>query len=172
VQHAVTLEPTFRERTTLTRSDRVVLRAIAEAMFSEDGDATASKLDAHVEEVDAYISAASKTLRFGMRVALFVIRLAPILLFVRMTTIERLEVHARAAVLARLERSRMASLTLAFVGWRTVMTLLFYEDPAELAAIGYSDARERHRKLPIAPAPEESGVRLKGDAPSTREEVA
>lgn len=139
-----------------------MLRALAEAMFSQDGDASAQKLDAHVDDVDAYISAASKTLRFGMRLALFVVRLAPILLFVKLTTIERLDVDARADVLARLERSRIASLTLAFVGWRTVMTLLFYEDAAELAAIGYTDERRRH--LPMA---EESGVRLKSDAPSS-----
>jgi hypothetical protein len=138
-------------------------------MFAEDGEATSERLERHVAEVDAYISAASKTLRFGMRVALFVIRIAPILLFARMTTIERLDVHARADVLARLERSRIASLTLVFVGWRTVMTLLFYEDAAELAAIGYSDAREKHRHLPLA---NESGIRLKGDEPVEREEEA
>jgi hypothetical protein len=110
-----------------------------------------------------------------MKVALFVVRVAPILLFFRLRTIERLAVPERVAVLARLERSSVAPLSLAFIAWRTVMTLLFYEDPAELAAMGYSEERVRHRRLPVVPPPVESGVRLTGDsAPPhpAREKVA
>ncbi len=145
-----------------------MVRAIAEAMFAQDGEASAERLDAHVDDVDAYVSAASKTLRFGLRVALFVVRIAPLLFFVRARTIERLSIDERVAILTRLERSTLASLSLAFIGWRTVMTLLFYEHPSELAALGYSDRRERHKHLPLAPIPTESGVRLTGasDPPS------
>ncbi|HEY8076275.1 MAG TPA: hypothetical protein VIF62_19250 [Labilithrix sp.] len=167
--------PSFPDRKTLTRTDRRVVRAIAQAMFAQDGDASAERLDAHVDEVDAYVSAASKTLRLGLRVALFVVRIAPILFFVRARTIERVSIDERVAILARLERSSFTAMSLAFVGWRTVMTLLFYEHPSELAAIGYSDRRERHKRLPIAPPiPTESGVRLTGasDPPSEKQEVA
>jgi hypothetical protein len=172
-----TAVPSFPERRTLARGDRLVVRAIAEAMFAEDGEVPPERLDAHIDEVDAYVSVASTTLRLGMRVALLLVRLAPILLFVRATTIERLPIEARTAVLARLERSRVAALSLAFIGWRTVMMLLFYEHPAELAAMGYSDARERHKRLVLAPvpAPLESGVRVTDGAdatPSERSEVS
>lgn len=169
----------FPERSTLTRRDRIVLRAVAEAMFSQDGEVERGRLDAHVDEVDAFISSASKPVRAGLRLALFIVRLAPVLFFFRMRMLESLSVDERVTVLARLERSRFAELSLAFIGWRTVMTLVFYEHPVELEALGYaSDERKVYkRRLALAPArlpslpmvaaappPEESGVRLRGDA--------
>lgn len=129
-----------------------------------------AKLDEHVEAVDVFVSAASRTLRFGLRVLLLLVRLAPVLLFFRARTLERLPVPERVEVLARLERSRLLALSLAFVGWRTVMTILFYEDARELAAIGYSEQR-KVRALPLAvPVPVESGVRL-GDGHAHDEEA-
>lgn len=177
-------EVTFPARHTLTHGDRIVVRAIAEAMFSQDGEVSEARLDAHVEDVDRYVSAASRAVRAGLRLALFVVRIAPLLMFFRMRTIERLCVDERVAVLSRLERSRLTHLSLAFIGWRTVMTLVFYEDPIELRNIGYAgEERLRHkRRLPalaafvaapiliprearvaIAPPAEESGVRLRTD---------
>jgi hypothetical protein len=165
----------FPERTTLTRGDRIVLRAIAEAMFSQDGEVDGSRLDAHVDAVDAFISHASKPVRFGLRFALFVVRIAPVLLFFRMRMLESLSIDDRVSVLGRLERSRFAELSLAFVGWRAVMTMVFYEHPAELASLGYaSDERKVYKRrlalvasaLPVqvaVPVPEDSGVRLRGD---------
>lgn len=161
--------PSFPERTTLTRRDRIVLGAIAEAMFSQDGEVDGSRLDAHVDAVDAFISHASKPIRFGLRLALLVVRIAPVLLFFRMRMLESLSVDERVSVLMRLERSRFAELSLAFVGWRAVMTMVFYEHPAELASLGYaSDERKVYKRRlalvsPALPAPEESGVRLRGD---------
>jgi hypothetical protein len=154
------------------------VRAIAEAMFAEDGEVDGAHLDAHVLEVDAYVSAASRLVRAGLRLALFVVRIAPLLLFARLRTLERLPVDERAAVLSRLERSRLAPLSLAFIGWRTVMTLIFYEQPAELRAIGYTgEGRVRHARhlptlaqAPAIPAPIESGVRLRD--PDAAEEAA
>lgn len=159
----------------------MIVRAIAEAMFAQDGEVSGARLEAHVGEVDAYVSAASAEVRFGLRLALFVVRIAPLLLFVRLSTIERLAIDDRVALLSRLERSRLALLSLAFIGWRTVMTLVFYEDPAELRAIGYAgEERLRHRRrlpalpmLPalaaLAPPAEESGVRLRADSESDAE---
>lgn len=188
------IEVTFPARTTLRRSDRIVVRAIAEAMFSQDGEVTEARLDAHVADVDDYVSAASKPIGVGLRIALFVVRIAPILMLMNLRTLERLTVDERVAVLTALERSRLAHLSLAFIGWRTVMTLVFYEDPIELLSIGYAgEERLRHkRRLPalvvapalvglapavrpaphvlvgVAPPAEESGVRLRtdGDADS------
>lgn len=165
----------FPLRTTLSKQDRVVLRAVAEAMFSEDGEVEASRLDAHLDEVDAFISSASKPLRAGLRFALFVVRIAPLLLFMHLRRIESLPVDARVRVLSRLERSPFAHLSLAFIGWRTVMTLVFYEHPVELATLGYaSDERRVYKRrlalvpaparvVAVAPEPAESGVRLRED---------
>ena len=166
------------------------MRAIAEAMFSQDGEVTEARLDAHVADVDDYVSAASKPIRVGLRIALFVVRIAPILMLFRMRRLERLSVDDRVVVLTALERTRLAPLSLAFIGWRTVMTLVFYEDPIELQSIGYmGEERLRHkRRLPalviartptpirvplhalpvhtlvaVAPPAEESGVRLRTD---------
>jgi hypothetical protein len=158
----------FPGRTTLTRRDRETVRAIAEAMFAQDGEVDGARLDAHVVEVDAYVSAASRPVRAGLRLALFVVHVAPLLLFARLRTLEQLPIDERAAILSRLERSRLAPLSLAFIGWRTVMTLIFYEHPAELRAIGYAgEGRARHARhlalaqAPPIPAPVESGVRLR-----------
>ncbi len=157
-----------------------MVRAIAEAMFSQDGEVSDARLDAHVADVDGYVSAASRAIRFGLRAALFVVRIAPLLMFFRMRTVERLSVDERVAILTRLERTAFAPLSLAFIGWRSVMTLLFYEDPIELRSIGYAEERLRHkRRLPalvadpimipahalvaVAPPADESGVRLRTD---------
>ena len=150
-------------------------------MFSQDGEVEASRLDAHLDAIDAFISNASKPLRAGLRFALLVVRLAPVLLFFRMRMLESLSIDDRVTVLTRLERSRFAELSLAFVGWRAVMTMVFYEQPAELATLGYaSDERKVYKRrlalvaapmpmpaqapLPsVAPPPEESGVRLRSE---------
>lgn len=75
-------------------------------------------------------------------------------------------------VLSRLERSPIAILSLAFMGWRTVMTFVFYEDAGELARLGYSTERTRHRRLALVPTPTESGVRLKDDLTEVEAPVA
>ncbi len=137
-------------------------------MFSEDGEVAGERLDAHVDEVETFISAASAMTRFGLSVALFFIRLSPILFLLRLTTLERLAITERAAILARLETStRATTLSLAFVGWRTILTLVFYEDESELARLGYRTERQRYKRaLPMLaaehlPSPLESGVRLR-----------
>src|SRR5688500_4808114 len=98
---------------------------MAEAMFAEDGDVEAARLEAHLDDVDAFISAASKAVRLGLRIALLLLRLAPLLVLFRAATLERLSVADRVALLSRLECSRRITLSLAFIGWRSVMTLLF-----------------------------------------------
>src|SRR4051794_35377718 len=139
-------EVTFPNRQTLSQGDRIVVRAIAEAMFSQDGEVSDARLCAHVTEVDHYVSSASRPIGFALRVALFVVRIAPVLMFFRLRTIERLAVDDRVEILSRLERSRFTPLSLAFIGWRSVLTIVFYEDPIELANIGYVGEERRVHK--------------------------
>lgn len=129
-------------RTTLSASSAPMVRALAEAMFSQDGEVTRERLDAFVDEVDAFISPASKTLRAGLLVMLGLLRWSP-LLFGRLRPFDALDVDARVAHLERLDRSRVPKLPLLFVAYKTILTMLFYEDPRELARIGYPGAARR-----------------------------
>lgn len=156
----------FPLRITLTPRDRRTVGAIAEAMFSDDGALEPARVRAHVDAVDALVSSASRFVRWGLRLALLAVRLSPILLGLRLRLFESLPPDRRVALLERLEAAG-TTLSLAFVGWRSIMTLVFYEDAAELRRIGYAgDARSRYRRLPLAavPAPDESGVRLRDPA--------
>ncbi len=140
------------KRTTLKRHHRPVLRALAEAMFSPDGEVEPERLDAFVDDVDGFISPASKTLRFGLLVMLFAIRWSP-LLFLRFKTFDELSVDDRVHHLERLEKSKVKQLPLLVVAYKTVLTMIFYEDEQEQRAIGYpGDDRKRWKKgssLPV-----------------------
>lgn len=140
------------QRTTLKPHHRPVLRALAEAMFSPDGEVDPERLDAFVEDVDGFISPASKTLRFGLLLMLFAIRWSP-LLFFRLKTFEELSVDDRVHHLERLEKSKVKQLPLLVVAYKTVLTMIFYEDEQEQRSIGYpGHERTRWKKggsLPV-----------------------
>ena len=134
-------------RTTLRPRHRPIVRALAEALFSPAGEVTPERLDAFVEEVDDFISPASKTLRFGLVTMLGVLRWSP-LLYGKFTLFDALTVEERIAHLERLDRSKVKQLPLIVVAYKTVMTMLFYEDPQELAGLGYpGHARKRYLKV-------------------------
>jgi hypothetical protein len=142
------------QRTTLKRRHRPVVRALAEALFSPDGEVEEERLDAFVGEVDGFISPASKTLRFGLLLMLDVIRWSP-LLFARFRTFEELSVKDRVHHLEKLDRSRVKQLPLLVVAYKTVLTMLFYEHESELAALGYPGPERKRwqRTLPVVHAP-------------------
>lgn len=148
---------------------------------------TNARLDELTLRVDRMIAAAGPLVRGGMRFAMFVLWLSPLLLGMHVSTLPRLEVEKRTEVLRALEHSRFTNLLLMFVGVRAVLTMIFYEDPVELADLGYSAGHqtryERHTRqltvLQTVPAPLESGVRLKedrvdesGEHVTAREDVA
>ncbi|MBX3227832.1 MAG: hypothetical protein KIT84_22750 [Labilithrix sp.] len=140
-------------RTTLRPGHRPVVRALAEAMFSPDGEVAPERLDAFVDDVDAFISPASKTLRFGLVLMLVVIRWSP-LLFFRFRTFDEMSVDDRLAHLERLEHSKVRQLPLLVVAYKTIMTMIFYEEEEEQRAIGYPGPERKRWKrgasLPIA----------------------
>ncbi len=160
----------FPRRRALGDAQRRVLCAVGEAMFEGCSDVSAGRLRADVDAAARLVAAASARVRWGFSLAIWLVRLAPMLLGMRLALIDRLPVGERVAVLTALERSRWTSLMLPFVGLRTVMMLVFYEHPTELAAIGFGGASQvRHARhlavlgAPRAPVPDESGVRLRGD---------
>lgn len=136
-------------RTTLRAHHRPVVRALAEALFSPDGEATPERLDAFVDEVDEFISPASKTLRFGLVMMLHVLRWSPIL-FGKFRTFDEMSIDDRLRHLERLDRSKVKQLPLIVVAYKTVMTMLFYEDEQELRGLGYP-GHARKRYLKVAP---------------------
>lgn len=134
-------------RTTLKPRHRPVVRALAEAFFSPDGEVSDERLDAFIDEVDRYISPASKTLRFGLVMMLALVQWSP-LFYGRLRTFTEMAREDRIRHLERLERSKLVQLPLVVIAYKTLMTMLFYEDERELAALGYPGP-ERKRWLAV-----------------------
>jgi hypothetical protein len=147
--------PEDYRRTTLTPGGRRVVRALAEALFTREGETPLddARLETFADEVDRFISPASKTLRFGLSLILVGLRFSPLLYF-RVAALEDLPIAERITHLERIERSRLA---LLFVAYKTVLSMLFYEHERELARMGYpGPERERwKRALPVAKGVEE-----------------
>jgi hypothetical protein len=129
-------------RTTFGPGSAAIVRALAEAFFSPDDEVSSERLDGFVADADDFVSRASKTLRFGLVVMLFVIQWTP-LMFGRFSTFTALSTADRVHHLERLEASKITQLPLLVVAYKTVLTMLFYEDEAELRALGYPGP-ERH----------------------------
>lgn len=117
-------------------------------MFSPDGEVSSERLDAFVDDLDGFISPASKTLRFGLVAMLSVIRWSP-LLFFRFKAFDEMSVEDRVKHLERLEHSKVRQLPLLVVAYKTIMTMIFYEDEEEQRGIGYPGP-ERKRWLRVA----------------------
>jgi len=118
---------------------------LAEAYFAYDGPMDPARLAVFTKEVDRAISTASKTLRFGLVLMLDVIMWSPLFIIGKLSTFEGLSLEDRASYLTRLERSRIVPLALIFVAWKTLLTMVFFEEPEELAVLGYpGPARTRY----------------------------
>ncbi len=124
-------------RTTLLPRHRPVVRAFAEALFHHDPPVPEARLDGFAEEVDRFISPASKTLRFGLLLMLDVVRWLPPLVLGRWALFEDLTLDQRVRMLDALDRSRVTPLALILVAYKTLMTVLFFEEPTERSATGY-----------------------------------
>ena len=140
-------------RTTLSASHRAFMKLLAEAYFAHDGGPDDARLDDFVTDVDQFISPASKTLRFGLVASLVIIRLLPIVIIRKATTFDALSLEDRVRMLEAMERSRFALIAMVFIAWKTILSMLYFENPTELAAIGYPGTeRKRHLLGPKAPA--------------------
>jgi hypothetical protein len=144
------------QRVTLRPRHRPVVRALAEALYSPDGEVSAERLDAFVDEVDGFISPASKTLRFALKSMLDIMRLCPLLILGKPTLFENLSLADRIKMLERMDRHKIQIFSLVLVAFKTLMTIAFYEDPVELKQLGYpGEERERYRRLlPMASSEE------------------
>jgi hypothetical protein len=136
-------------RTTLKQRHREVVRALGEAFFAhEKGEPSAARLDAFADEVDAFLSPASKTLRFGLMLTLALWRISPLLLARSFTTFPDLPLEERAKIVERMEKSRFVLFALVFAAWKTVLSFVYFEPQAELQRVGYpGPVRKRYLEV-------------------------
>jgi hypothetical protein len=129
---------------------RTVVRALAEGLLHHDGGPSEAQLDALVERVDAHLGAVSPTLLGGLLAGIDFVRWLPVLSLFALSTFEGLSVERRIEVLERMERSRFALVLLPLVAYKTILSLHFFEDRAELRAMGYPGDDRRKRYLEVA----------------------
>ena len=134
---------------TLSPRQRAMVRAIAGALFEHEGGPTEAQLDGVADAYEAHVGAVSMQLRPVLLLSLDFVRWLPVLLFIAMRPFEDLPVEARVRLLERMERSRLLPLVLAFVAYKTLLTMIFFETPEELRAMGYPGL-ERKRWLRAA----------------------
>jgi hypothetical protein len=132
-------------RTTLLPRQRRMIRAIAEALFTDEAPLDGAMLDAFVTNIDGFMSPASKTLRAGLMLLLEVLRWLPVVVVGKMSTFDGLPIETRTEMLDRMDRSRFSLFPLIVVAFKTMLTIPYYEDEERLRAIGYpGEARKRH----------------------------
>jgi hypothetical protein len=136
-------------RFALAPRHRAVVRAVAEGLFAHDDGPTTVQLDALAARYEEHLAAVSRQLRPLLLLSLDFVRWLPLLLFASWLPFDALPVGRRTALLERMEKSRALPLVLAFVAQKTLLTLLFFESPEELRAMGYPGP-ERKRWLKLA----------------------
>jgi hypothetical protein len=133
---------------TLSPHQRAVVRALGEALFHHDRGPSPEQLDTLVDGVQAHLVPVSRPQRFMLLLALELVRWLPVLLLSALDTFEGLSVERRLRILERMDRSRVLVLLMPLVAFKTLFAMLFFEQPAELRAMGYpGDDRKRWLRL-------------------------
>lgn len=138
-------------RFVLRPAQRVVLRALGDALFAHEDGPRPEQLDSLVDGFEAHLTPVSRTLRFGLLAMLVLVHWLPILLFTSLRPFEDLPRERRVRLLERMERSRVALLLVPLVAYKSFLAFIFFEDPRELRALGYPGDGERKRWLKLAP---------------------
>ncbi len=139
----------FRRRT-FSERHRPALRALAETLVTAEAPVPEARMHALLDDFDDYISRSSKTLRFGFVMLLTLVRVLPPFLVGRFALFEDLSTDDRTRMLERMESHRLTLLALVFVAFKTPMMIVWFEDPALLAEIGYpGEERSRYKRLPV-----------------------
>jgi len=123
---------------------RAVVRALGEALFHHEAGPTPAQLDTLVANVEAHLAPVSRPQRTALLLALLLVRWLPVLLWVAPDTFEAVSVPKRLRILERMDRSKALVLLMPLVAFKTLFAMLFFEQPAELRAMGYpGDDRKR-----------------------------
>jgi hypothetical protein len=132
----------------LSPRNRALVRALGEALFHHDAGPTAEQLDTLGAAVEAHLVPVSRPQRAMLLLAMELVRWLPLLLFIGAGTFEHLSVARRLRVLERMDSSRAVALLMPLVAFKTLFAMLFFEQPAELRAMGYpGDDRKRWLRL-------------------------
>jgi hypothetical protein len=124
-----------------------MIEAFAEALFHDQAAPFAEgQLAGLAEECDRFVSPASKTLRFGLKAILDVMRFLPLLLLGRFSTFDELPLADRIHMLEKMDRGA-PPLPLMVVSYKTMLAMLFFENPKELAATGYPGPERKRWRL-------------------------
>ena len=138
-------------RFVLRPRQRVVLRALGDALFGHDEGPRPGQLERLVEGFEAHLTPVSRTLRFGLLAMLELIRWLPVLLLVSLRPFEALAREGRVRLLERMERSRVPLLLVPLVAYKSFLAFIYFEDPSEFRDYGYPGDGERKRWLTLAP---------------------
>jgi hypothetical protein len=129
---------------------RAVLRAFGEALFAHAGGPRPEQLDRLVDRVELHLEPVSRAQRMMLLLSLDFVRWLPVLLFVALSPFEGVSLEKRGALLERMDRSRAAPLLLPLIAFKTLMSMHFFEDEAELREMGYPGDDQRKRWLKLA----------------------
>jgi hypothetical protein len=129
---------------------RRVARALAEALLAlPRPSGEPDPADALIDRFDAHVAAVSRSLRPLLLLALDWLRWVPLVLFVALRPFDELPVEARTSILERMERSRSPLLFLPLVAYKTLLSMMHYEQVSELYALGYpGEERVRWKRGP------------------------
>jgi hypothetical protein len=128
----------------------VLVRALGEALFHHAGGPRPEQLDTLVVRFEEHLVPVSRALRPMLLLALDFVRWLPVLLLVAARPFEDLSIDGRIRLLERMDRSRVILLLMPLVAFKTLLAMIFFEDPGELFAMGYPGDGERKRWLKIA----------------------
>lgn len=130
-------------RRAFSPSARVVLRALIDALFSDEHPdsglipARPELAERTLDEFDLFIGAASTDLRRGFGLLVFAIEWLPLFVIGAFSRASRLPLARRLAYLEALERSRIGLVTMLFVGLKLPLTIIAYETGPELRLTGF-----------------------------------
>jgi hypothetical protein len=133
------MSQTWTDGKILTAWERTLVRAIAEAMFHDPTQPPipTERLDWLEGDVDDYLSRISGLSRLGLRVALRLFAVSPVLQGEGLILLQSLPVEARIGCLQRLEDSPLMPISMVFFLVKVVLAATYFEHPDALATIGF-----------------------------------
>lgn len=130
-------------RRAFSKRSRAVVRALAEAFFSEEDDvhglrpARTDLVERVIDSLDLLIGAGSPDLRRGFRLLLFAAEWLPLFVIRAPSRATRLPLARRVAYLEALERSRRGVVTMLLVALKAPLAMVAYETGPELRLTGF-----------------------------------
>ena len=150
-------EPTTRdfERTTFGPFARRAIRGAAEAFFTDPNEPADRGAEARmtwlIADADDMVSHGSTQLQMGLRIAIVVLELLPLIVMGRFVLASSLTLEERVRFLRRVETGPITFLSLLVIAWKTLLTVLYFEHPEAAPHMGYDGRHDVYKRgLPKA----------------------